>query len=68
MLTTYLRKNEHTIIDYERRKLAGKTIGSGSGRTEKQNDILVAKRQKYNGVSWSSKGSLAITLITASYS
>ena len=45
MLTTYLRKNEHTIIDYERRKLAGKTIGSGSGRTEKQNDILVAKRQ-----------------------
>ena len=65
MLVTYLTKNEHTIIDYERRKLAGKTIGSG--RTEKQNDILVAKRQKYNGMSWSSKGSLAITLITANY-
>ncbi len=65
MLITYLRKNEHTIIDYERRKLAGKTIGSG--RTEKQNDILVAKRQKYNGMSWSSNGSLAITLVTASF-
>ena len=65
MLTTYLIKNEHTIIDYERRKRAGKTIGSG--RTEKQNDILVAKRQKYNGMAWSSNGSLAITLITASY-
>lgn len=65
MLITYLRKNEHTIIDYERRKLAGKTIGSG--RTEKQNDILVAKRQKYNGMSWSSNGSLAITLVAASY-
>ena len=65
MLIKYLEKNEHTIIDYDRRKLAGKTIGSG--RTEKQNDILVAKRQKYNGMAWSPKGSLAITLITASY-
>ena len=36
-------------------------------RTEKQNDILVAKRQKYNGMAWSPKGSLAITLVTASY-
>lgn len=65
MLITYLRKNEHTIIDYERRKQAGKTIGSG--RTEKQNDVLVAKRQKYNGMAWSPNGSLAITLITATY-
>ena len=65
MLITYLTKNENTIIDYERRKLAGKTIGSG--RTEKQNDILVAKRQKYNGMAWSPKGSIAITLVTASY-
>lgn len=65
MLIKYLDKNEHTIIDYARRKLAGKTIGSG--RTEKQNDILVAKRQKYNGMAWSPKGSLAITLVTANY-
>lgn len=65
MLITYLGKNENTIIDYERRKMAGKTIGSG--RTEKENDILVAKRQKYNGMAWSPKGSLAITLVTASY-
>ncbi len=65
MLITYLVKNEHTIIDYECRKMVGKTIGSG--RTEKQNDILVAKRQKYNGMAWSPKGSLAITLLTASF-
>lgn len=65
MLITYLRKNENTIIDYALRKQAGKTIGSG--RTEKKNDTLVAKRQKYNGMAWSPKGSLAITLVTANY-
>ena len=46
-------------------KMAGKTIGSG--RTEKQNDILVAKRQKYNSMAWSSKGYLAITLVIANF-
>ncbi len=45
--------------------MAGKTIGSG--RTEKQNDILVAKRQKYNGMAWLPKGFLAITLVTTNF-
>jgi hypothetical protein len=66
MLITYLTKNETTIIDYERRSQAKKTIGSG--RTEKQNDIIVAKRQKYNGMSWSPKGSNAMVLNNANYS
>ena len=65
MLITYLTKNQTTIIDYGRRQEAGKTIGSGRG--EKQNDILVAKRQKYNGMAWSPKGATAMTLNTASY-
>jgi hypothetical protein len=65
MLITYLTKNQATIVDYGRRREAGKTIGSG--RVEKQNDILVAKRQKYNGMSWSPKGATAMTLNTASY-
>lgn len=46
MLITYLSKNENTIIDYKKRRENGKIIGSG--RTEKANDTLVAKRQ--NGV------------------
>ena len=65
MLITYLTKNETTIINYENRKQAGKIIGSG--RTEKQNDIVVAKRQKNKGMAWSPKGSTAIALNNASY-
>ena len=65
MLITYLTKNRATIVDYGRRQEAGKTIGSG--RVEKQNDILVAKRQKYNGMSWSTKDATAMALNTASY-
>jgi hypothetical protein len=63
MLITYLTKNENTIIDYKKRQENGKIIGSG--RTEKANDTLVAKRQKYNGMAWTKTGSLAITLTTA---
>lgn len=63
MLITYLTKNESTIINYKKRGDNGKIIGSG--RTEKANDIFVAKRQKYNGMAWTPKGSLAITLTTA---
>ncbi|TAG15392.1 MAG: hypothetical protein EAZ38_19510 [Cytophagales bacterium] len=63
MLITYLSKNENTIIDYKKRQENGKIIGSG--RTEKANDTLVAKRQKYNGMAWTKRGSLAITLTTA---
>ena len=63
MLITYLVKNESIIINYKKRKENAKTIGSG--RTEKANDILVAKRQKYNGMAWTKNGSLANTLTTA---
>jgi hypothetical protein len=66
MLITYLTKNENTIIDYKKRKEIGKIIGSG--RTEKANDILVAKRQKYKGMAWTPNGSLAIILTTANIS
>jgi hypothetical protein len=65
MLITYLTKNETTIINYECRRKAGKIIGSG--RTEKENDILVAKRQKNKGMAWSPMGSMSITLNNTSY-
>lgn len=61
-LMGYLEKNEAHIIDYEKRKKAGKTIGSG--RMEKQNDLIVAKRQKRKGMSWSPAGSRNMALLT----
>jgi hypothetical protein len=62
-LVGYLEKNETHIIDYEKRKTAGKIIGSG--RTEKQNDVLVSKRQKRKAMAWSPKGSQNLAIVTA---
>ena len=62
-LIGYLEKNETYIIDYERRKKAGKSIGSG--RMEKQNDMIVAKRQKRKGMAWSAKGARNLAIVTA---
>ena len=62
-LLGYLTKNEAYIIDYEKRQQAGKVIGSG--RMEKQNDVVVAQRQKCKGMSWSKQGSLSLAMVTA---
>ena len=62
-LLGYLEKNEAYIIDYEKRQQAGKVIGSG--RMEKQNDVVVAQRQKRKGMSWSKQGSLSLAMVTA---
>jgi hypothetical protein len=64
-LVNYLVKNESHLIDYARRQGAGKTIGSG--RMEKAGDLLVARRQKEKGMSWSAKGSRAMAVLTAHY-
>jgi hypothetical protein len=62
-LIKYLEKNQDHIINYELRKQAGKIIGSG--RTEKQNDCIVSKRQKRKGMSWSKNGSRNLAIVTA---
>lgn len=62
-LIGYLEKNEAYIIDYERRQKAGKSIGSG--RMEKQIDMIVAKRQKRKGLTWSAKGARNLAIVTA---
>jgi hypothetical protein len=64
-LVKYLTKNQDYIIDYERRKATGKIIGSGRG--EKQNDIIVAKRQKQKSMAWSANGSKNLALVTAHF-
>ena len=65
-LIGYLEKNQKYIINYERRKSVHKTIGSG--RIEKRNDTLVARRQKGAGMAWSAQGALNLALVAASFS
>lgn len=60
-LIGYLEKHHSEIINYNRRRLAGKTIGSG--RMEKGVDLTVGRRQKKKAMSWSSKGSRALSLL-----
>ena len=60
-LIGYLTKHEIEIINYKKRKEAGKTIGSG--RMESGVDQVVGRRQKDNGTSWSKKGSKALAIL-----
>lgn len=64
-LLTYLDKHKSEIINYEKRKEAGKTIGSG--RVEKGADLIVGIRQKTKPMSWSPVGSNALALVTAHF-
>ena len=60
-LITYLTKHESEIINYELRRQAGKSIGSG--RMEKGVDLVIGHRQKHKGMSWSSLGSKALAIL-----
>jgi hypothetical protein len=60
-LITYLTKHNTDIIDYQARQETGKPIGSG--RMEKGVDVVIGRRQKDNGMSWSEVGSKALGLL-----
>ena len=60
-LVGYLQKHQGEIIDYARRALTGKPLGSG--RMEKAVDQVVGMRQKKKGMSWSRIGSHALALL-----
>ena len=60
-LIGYLEKHHSEMIDYDRRRRVGKCIGSG--RMEKGVDLVVGHRQKKKGLSWSSNGSKALSLL-----
>ncbi len=64
-LITYLEKHKAEIIDYDKRKKAGKTLGSGRG--EKANDQLIGRRQKDKAIAWSDNGSKALAIIATKY-
>jgi hypothetical protein len=62
-LMTYLGKNRPMIPVYAIRRELG--LRNSSNRGEKANDLLVAARQKHNGMSWSKSGSVALASVTA---
>jgi Uncharacterised protein family (UPF0236) len=62
-LMNYLEKNRGMIPVYAVRRELG--LRNSSNRGEKANDLLVAARQKHNGMSWSKTGSVALAYVTA---
>lgn len=60
-LLGYLEKHAEEIIDYEKRRAAGKTIGSGP--VENGVDQIVGQRQKQKAMSWSDRGSKALAIL-----
>jgi hypothetical protein len=63
ILKAYLQRNINYIPCYALRKKLN--LRNSSNRVEKANDQLVAQRQKHNGMSWSSEGSIALAQLTA---
>ena len=57
----YITRKQPYIICYAFRAMAH--LKNSSNRVEKENDLLVAQRQKHNGMSWSSGGSGALAAI-----
>lgn len=62
-LQNYLEERREQIPCYALRHELGLRISSN--RVEKANDIVVAQRQKHNGMSWSETGSGALAQISA---
>lgn len=59
--TAYLKRKKENITCYAVR--AGLGLRNSSNPVEKENDILVARRQKHNGMSWSKHGSNTLAAI-----
>lgn len=62
-LKGYISRKRPHMACYALRKQLGLRISSN--RVEKANDMVVAARQKHNGMAWSEKGSGALAIITA---
>lgn len=60
-LVGYLERNRSFIPCYVVRRKLG--LRNSSNRGEKANDIVVAARQKHNGMSWSQSGSSALATL-----
>ena len=62
-LTGYLERVRAYVPNYALRKELGLRNSSNLG--EKSNDLIVANRQKHNGMSWSDNGSVAFATVAA---
>lgn len=62
-LCKYIQKHREHIPPYALRAELG--LKNSSNRVEKANDLVVAQRQKHNGMSWSTSGSGALAQISA---
>ncbi len=62
-LCRYFRKHQDHIPCYALRHRLG--LRNSSNQVEKANDLVVAQRQKHNGMSWSVQGSTALAQIKA---
>ncbi len=62
-LISYLTRNRPMIPAYAVRRELG--LRNSSNRGEKSHDLIVAERQKHNGMSWSKDGSVALASVTA---
>jgi hypothetical protein len=60
-LAGYLERQRPHIPCYSVRKKLG--LCNSSNRVEKENDLVVAKRQKHQGMSWSPSGSIALAAL-----
>jgi len=63
LLIAYFERNRKNIPCYALRKKLGLRVSSNRG--EKANDLVVAQRQKHNGMSWSKSGSSGLANIRA---
>ena len=61
LLIGYLERSRPYIPCYAVRKQLG--LRNSSNRGEKQNDLVVAERQKHNGMSWSETGSASLAAL-----
>ena len=62
-LVGYFERNRQLIPCYALRKELG--LRNSSNKGEKSNDLIVAERQKHNGMSWSTEGSVSLATVTA---
>jgi hypothetical protein len=60
---SYLTRNRPMIPAYAVRRELG--LRHSSNRGEKSHDLIVAERQKHNGMRWSQGGSVALASVTA---
>ena len=64
-LMAYLDRKSPFLCNYALRKALG--YSNASSPVEKANDLLIARRQKHKGMSWSYLGSGSLAIITATF-